>query len=181
MTDCAGIMLRPFNRDDFERLMSWVSTPEALGNWSAAFFKHPLDEDQLQRYLDSANQPNGRTIFTAVTPVGDAVGHVEISQIWPYLSSRLSRVLVAPCHRRLGIGRAMIARAIEFSFATHCVARIDVGVASGNLTAITCYRRLGFVEIGTWKHAMRVGAEMIDVIWMSLTQSAWTSHTKENA
>jgi hypothetical protein len=31
------IRLRPFDRPDFGRLISWFSTPEALGQWCAAF------------------------------------------------------------------------------------------------------------------------------------------------
>jgi hypothetical protein len=51
--DSIQIRLRPFDQTDFGRLISWVSTPEALGQWCAAFFRHPLDEHQLQRYLDT--------------------------------------------------------------------------------------------------------------------------------
>jgi hypothetical protein len=42
------LKLRPFSRTDFGRFISWVSTSEALGQWCAAFFRHPLDEEQLQ-------------------------------------------------------------------------------------------------------------------------------------
>ena len=90
------LKLRPFTQTDFGHLISWVSTPETLGQWCAAFFRHPLDEDQLQRYLDSASQPNVRTIFSALAPSGEAVGHIEVSMVWPHLSSRLSRIIVAP-------------------------------------------------------------------------------------
>jgi RimJ/RimL family protein N-acetyltransferase len=166
--DSILIRLRPFDQTDFGRLISWVSTPEALGQWCAAFFRHPLDEHQLQRYLDSASQPNARTIFTALTPSDEIVGHIEVSMIWPYLSSRLSRIIVAPDRRGEGIGGAMVARAAAFSFQTHHVARIDLGVAAENSVAIACYRRCGFDHVGTWPQAIRVGTQSIDVCWMTL-------------
>jgi RimJ/RimL family protein N-acetyltransferase len=167
------IKLRPFDQIDFERLISWVSTPEALGQWCGAFFRHPLDEHQLQRYLDSASQPNVRVIFTALTEPGEVVGHIEISTIWPYLSSRLSRVIVAPGRRGEGIGGAMVARAVAFSFETHHVAHIDLGVAADNATAIACYRRHGFDHVGIWPQAVCVGTQNIDVCWMTLTRMTW--------
>ena len=136
----AEITLRPFERSDFKRLISWVPTPEAHGQWCGSFFGYPLDESRLQRYLDSASQPNTRAIFTALLPSGEPVGHVEISNIWPYLSSRLSRVLVAPDRRQLGIGAGMVSRAVTFSFDTHHIDRIDLGVDIDNLVAIWCYR-----------------------------------------
>jgi RimJ/RimL family protein N-acetyltransferase len=165
------IRLRPFDQTDFGRLISWVSTPEALCQWCAAFFRHPLDEHQLQRYLDSASQPNVRTIFTALTPTDECVGHIEVSMIWPYLSSRLSRIIVAPGRRGEGIGGAMMARAAAFSFEIHHVARIDLGVAAENTMAIACYRRHGFDHVGTWPQAIRVGTQNIDVCWMTLTRT----------
>jgi RimJ/RimL family protein N-acetyltransferase len=168
------IRLRPFNRSDFEHLISWVATPQTLGQWCAAFFRHPLDEDQLQRYIDSASQPNVRTIFTALGPSGDALGHIEISMIWPHLSSRLSRVLVSPARRGEGLGGAMVALAASFSFEAHSVDRIDLGVAANNAPAIACYRRIGFSHVGTWPKAIPLGAETIDVCWMTLTRATWT-------
>jgi RimJ/RimL family protein N-acetyltransferase len=169
------IALRPFGRDDFDRLISWVGTPEALGVWCASFFSFPLDGAQLARYLESAGRPPRSTILTAVTPTGEAVGHVELSHVWPHLSSRLSRVLVAPERRRTGIGAAMVWRALALSFETHCVDRIDLGVSADNEAAIACYNRTGFEHVGTWPHAMEAGPRVIDVYWMTVTRRSWES------
>ena len=173
ITEPIQLKLRPFSQTDFGRLISWVSTPEMLGQWCAAFFRYPLDEDQLQRYLDSASQPNVRTIFTALALSGEAVGHIEVSMIWPHLSSRLSRIIVAPGRRGEGVGGAIVARADAFSFETHHVARIDLGVAAENALAIACYRRQGFDHVGTWPQAIRMGPQTIDVFWMTLMRTDW--------
>jgi RimJ/RimL family protein N-acetyltransferase len=167
------VTLRTFSLADFEHLISWVPTQQA--QWCAAFFQHPLDQNQLRRYLDSASQPNVRTIFAAVDQSGDTVGHVEISMIWPHLSSRLFRILVAPARRGEGIGGAMVARAVAFSFETHNVDRIDLGVAANNAPAIACYRKQGFAHVGTWLKAILVETVTIDVYWMTLTRAAWLS------
>jgi RimJ/RimL family protein N-acetyltransferase len=177
MEEIAGspdVALRSFVREDFGRLMSWVWSEAALVEWCAGFFRHPLDEAQLDRYLESSKQPNARAIRVAETSGGDPVGHVEISQIWPYLSSRLSRVLVAPDHRRRGIGSAMIAKALSFSFRQHHVSRIDLGVSAGNTAAIACYEKLGFRHVGTWPGGIVVGAAKIDVYWMTVMRDQWT-------
>jgi RimJ/RimL family protein N-acetyltransferase len=171
------ITLRPFESGDFKRLISWAPTPEAHGQWCGSSFGHPLDESRLQRYLDSAREPNTRAIFTALLPLGEPVGHVEISQIWPYLSSRLSRVLVAPDRRRLGIGGGMVSRAVAFSFDKHHVDRIDLGVDALNVVAINCYRRQGFKHVGTWPQAMEAGPNIIDVYWMTVSRAAWVSRS----
>jgi RimJ/RimL family protein N-acetyltransferase len=153
--------------------MSWVRSPEALAEWCAGFFRHPLDDAQLARYLKSSKQPHARVIWAAESG-GDHVGHVEISQIWPHLSSRLSRVLVAPDHRRRGIGSAMIGRALSFSFREHHVSHIDLGVSATNTAAIACYERLGFTHVGTWPDGITTGSGMIDVYWMAISRDQWS-------
>jgi RimJ/RimL family protein N-acetyltransferase len=137
------VALRPFAREDFGRLISWVRSEAALVEWCAGFFRHPLDDAQLDRYLESSKQPNARAIWVAETSDGDPVCHVEISQIWPHLSSRLSRVLVAPDYRRRGIGSAMIAKALSFSFRQHHVSRIDLGVSGGQRNSDCVLRKAG--------------------------------------
>jgi RimJ/RimL family protein N-acetyltransferase len=67
----------------------------------------------------------------------------------------------------------MVARAAGFSFETHHVARIDLGVAAENIVAIACYRRHGFDHVGTWPQAIRMGPQIIDVCWMTLTRINW--------
>jgi len=173
MNEIAGlpeVVLRSFAREDFGRLISWLRSDADLIEWCAAFFRYPLDDAQLDRYLESSKQPNARAIWAAETSGGDQVGHVEISQIWPHLSSRLSRVLVAPDWRRRGIGSAMIAKALSFSFHEHHVNRIDLGVSAANTIAIACNEKLGFTHVGTWPGGLLAGAQEIDVYWMTVTR-----------
>ena len=173
VTSPVQIALHPFGRDDFDRLISWLPTEDALVEWCAGFFRYPLNHAQLERYLESSKQPNTRAIFTARAQDGEAVGHIEVSQIWPHLSSRLSRVLVDPARRHRGIGSAMIRQALSFSFVQHGVDRIDLGVSAGNAVAIGCYAKLGFAEVGKWPNAIVAGSRTIDVVWMTLTREKW--------
>jgi RimJ/RimL family protein N-acetyltransferase len=157
----------------FDRLISWLPTEDDLVTWCAGFFRHPLTHAQLEQYLESSKQPNARVIFTARTPDGEAVGHIEVSQIWPHLSSRLSRVLVVPDHRHRGIGSMIIREALSFSFAQHCVDHIDLGVSASNFAAIGCYAKLGFAQVGKWSNAIVTGSHTVDVVWMTLARDKW--------
>ena len=168
-----AIALRPFGANDFEALKSWVPTAEALTQWCAAFFKFPLDDLQLRRYLDSAAQPHTREIFTAQTQTGEAIGHIEVSMIWPHLSCRLSRILVDPERRAHGVGRMMVSLAVSHAFDSHQVDRIDLGVSDDNAVAIGCYQREGFTHVGTWQNAIANEVRTINVYWMTLTRAAW--------
>lgn len=167
------IELRPFGNEHFDGLIAMVPTEATLVEWCGAYFRFPLDHAQLERYVETARQPSVRTIFAAEAPDTGVVGHVEISHIWPHLSSRLSRVLIAPGHRRRGIGTQMVLQALSLSFREHHVAHIDLGVSARNASAIGCYRKIGFKPVGTWPNAMAAGSHIIDVRWMSLTRRAW--------
>jgi RimJ/RimL family protein N-acetyltransferase len=164
------IDLVPFGSQDFDQFISWLPTEDDLIEWSAAFFSVPLTHSQLEAYVESAKLPNARLVFTARSIACEPVGHVEISHIWPHLSSLLSRVLVAPDKRHRGIGSAMVREAVTLSFERHQVDRIDLGVSAGNMVAIGCYSKLGFEQVGRWQKAILVGSGTIDVAWMTLTR-----------
>jgi RimJ/RimL family protein N-acetyltransferase len=173
------IELTPFGREDFDQLISWLPTEGDLVEWCAAFFNYPLTHSQLERYLKSSKTPNARHIFTARTLEDGPVGHIEISQIWPHLSSRLSRVLIAPDQRGRGLGTGMISKALSLSFRQHCVDRVDLGVSSTNLMAIGCYAKLGFAQVGLWSNAIVAGSRALDVVWMTLTRDRWAQSCAE--
>jgi RimJ/RimL family protein N-acetyltransferase len=163
-----------FGIEDFDRLISWLPAEADLVEWCAAFFRYPLTRAQLERYLEGSKEPNVREIFTARADEGEAVGHIEISQIWPHLSCRLSRILVAPGKRRRGIALSMVAQALCRTFDFHHVDRVDLGVSANNLAAIGCYKKLGFAQVGSWQRAIMAGSHSIDVVWMTITRDRWT-------
>lgn len=167
------INLVRFGIEDFDRLISWLPGEADLVEWCAAFFRYPLTHSQLERYLESSKEPNVREIFTARADDGEAVGHVEISQIWPHLSSRLSRILVAPSKRRRGIALSMVTQALTRTFDVHRADRVDLGVSANNLAAIGCYKKLGFAQVGSWPNAITAGSYSIDVVWMTMTRDRW--------
>jgi RimJ/RimL family protein N-acetyltransferase len=176
----ARINLVRFGVQDFDRLMSWLPAEADLVDWCAAFFRYPLTHAQLERYLQSSERPNVREIFTARSDDAEAVGHIEISQIWPHLSSRLSRILVAPGKRHRGIALSMVAQAVSRTFDVHGVDRVDLGVSSNNIAAIGCYKKVGFAQVGLWPSAIIAGSHNIDVVWMTMTRDRWNESCDGN-
>jgi RimJ/RimL family protein N-acetyltransferase len=174
------VTLHPFAREDFPRLISWLPTEADLIEWCAAFFRYPLTDAQLERYLASAKQPNSRVILTARTIDGEGIGHIEVSQIWPHLSTRLSRVLVAPEWRRRGIASSMVSQTLWISFDQYLADRVDLGVSAANVTAIGCYAKLGFKQVGTWSNAIAAGPTIVDVLWMTMTRETWARSARRS-
>jgi hypothetical protein len=53
----AEITLRPFERSDFKRLISWVPTPEAHGQWCAVALGRASRSCRAQPYLAVPIEP----------------------------------------------------------------------------------------------------------------------------
>ena len=77
------MVLRPFDRTDFPRLISWIESPDFLYQWAGPFFTYPLEDAQLDRYLLLATgDPPTRRIFTALEATGGELnGRVEIQTL----------------------------------------------------------------------------------------------------
>jgi len=75
-------------------------------------------------------------------------------------------------YRKLGLGRRLMATAIEFAAATKSLEWIDLKVFAHNTPARSLYGELGFVEIGVVRDRFRIGGQSIDDVIMTLDLSA---------
>lgn len=163
------IALRKFERNDQERLLTWVDDPIELAHWAGATFQFPLTMDQLDKYRlsESAAAP-GKKIFVAYDEESsEVVGHVELSDIWPNLSARIARVLVNPDLRGRRMGGDIVNAAAELARRTFGVSRVDLGFRRENEAAYKCYERIGFITAGYWPRAIKTDVFDIDVVWMT--------------
>lgn len=76
-------------------------------------------------------------------------------------------VYVAPEHRRSGLGRAIVGRAIEEARAMGVEALI-LSVDAQNAPALALYRALGFTAWGVERDAFRADGEPVDEVHMTL-------------
>ena len=165
--------LRPFQPQDYPRLLGAIDSLQALVQWAGPYFHFPLDEDQLEAYRASGTGPTAtRRIYTACDSAGKAIGHVELNDIDGY-SARLCRVLVDPGLRRRGYGRALVRRALRIGFDELGLKRIDLGVFDFNTAAIRCYELEGFVREGHLRQARRVGDEIWSLDLMAILADEW--------
>ena len=110
------IRLVPFVRADSEQLIGWVSSSEELFAWAGNTFTHPLDQRQLDGHLEREESHN-RIFKALLTSNGAPVGHVQL-----YLGERergsgtICRLLVAPEHRRSGVGTSIVAALLDLAF-----------------------------------------------------------------
>jgi RimJ/RimL family protein N-acetyltransferase len=166
--------LKPYSRDDFERLIVWAPTPEALMLWTGMVFTYPLTRDQLEKHLVFAEKyPERRKIWNA-TDGDTVVGHIELNNIWDHdRKATICRVLIDPAVRGKGLGKEMVKTVVRFGFEELSLHRIDLSAWSHNTAAIRCYEACGFTREGVQRDCRRMGDEWWDAVQMSILEHEW--------
>jgi len=169
------IELQPFGREDFARLIQWASSPELVLQWSGGGFTYPLDEQQLERYLQGAeNDPPLRKIYCAVD-AGAVVGHIELNNItWTHRSASIARVLVGdPAARGKGYGEQMMRKIMQLGFEELGLHRLELNVYDFNEPAIRLYEKLGFVKEGLMRETRWINGVFWSHYHMSMLEHEW--------
>ncbi len=169
--------LVPFERRDFARLRSWITSPEFLLQWAGPIFDYPLDDSQLENYVRIAESAAPlRRIYRAENKHDRAViGHIELDHVDPRnKSATVCRVLVGqPSLRRKGVGMQMMQKLLGIGFEKLGLHRIDLVVFDFNEAAIRCYEKAGFVREGCLRESRRMGHEYWTLYQMSILEQEW--------
>jgi RimJ/RimL family protein N-acetyltransferase len=120
-----------------------------------------------RRYLRAVRRHRDAAVFVAETENG-IVGRLSLARD-PHPASRHVAdlgLMVAAGHRRRGIGRALLERAVEWAQATG-VRKLELHVFPHNEPAIRLYEQFGFVREGLRRDHYRRGAGYVDAILMA--------------
>ena len=134
-------------------------TSGALKGLAADALERPLSEIGWQRCF-VAFSADSSSIVADVNLKGDA------------LRTGLHRcelgIGIERPYRNQGLGRRLMATAIEFAVSAQSLRWIDLKVFAHNTPARALYRKLGFVEIAVVRDRFRIGGERIDDVLMTL-------------
>jgi RimJ/RimL family protein N-acetyltransferase len=140
------ITLRPFNINDVPTILSWCKDKHAFRLWSADRYKDfpAQPEEMLEQYKGDNMYP-----FTAF--VGETiVGHILLR--YPTEDRTVVRfgfVIVDDSKRGKGYGKHMLRLAIDYAQRELGAQKITLGVFCDNLSAVECYKSVGFRITGT--------------------------------
>jgi len=171
MTENPSVSLEPFEERDAERLLRWIRSEAEMFCWAGHSFTWPLDVNQLVRYARSTGPPT-RWIWRARSN-GQICGHLELKVDRPHRSAQLNRVLVAPDRRGRGVGRSMVAAALEEGFGELALHRIGLRVYDANESGIALYRSLGFTVEGHLRETTSTSRGFWSAYEMSLLEDEW--------
>lgn len=170
------IKLENFERSDFTQLIEWMDSPKFLFQWGGQTFSFPLNEQQLDNYIQNSHPSAVETLIYRVVleETDEVIGHINLQIDWINKSARLGKVLVGK--RSLtgqGIGQLMIKKVLIIAFEQLKLHRVSLGVLDFNLTAIACYEKAGFVREGLIREARNMGNAFYSVWEMSILENEW--------
>jgi len=170
------VRLIPFTKKDFAQVLEWIKSPELLIQWAGPhLFTYPLNEDQLQAYLQYGEGEHSQAkIFKVVNERTETCGHIELGAIRrENETATICRVFVDPRFRGKGLCFEAVQQVLAIGFRELGLRRIDLRVFGFNTVAIRCYERAGMVKEGLLRKATRVGDRYWDTMMMAILREEW--------
>jgi RimJ/RimL family protein N-acetyltransferase len=121
-----------------------------------------------RRYLRAIRRYPHAAVYVAEAEDGTIVGRLSIARDQHPASRHVADLglMVAQSHRRQGIGRALLAAAVDWA-RENDVRKLELHVFPYNEAAIALYEGFGFVAEGYRKKHYRQGEELVDAILMA--------------
>lgn len=127
---------RPATLEDLVTAASWIRTPQECEMWAGWRVHFPIDLDTLPAAIEfSTHDAYAWTIADRLVAFGQIVTRSSGRR-------HLARIIVDPASRRQGHGEAFV-RAL---LARVCGNLVSLNVSAHNASAVSLYRRLGFVD-----------------------------------
>lgn len=194
----ASVRVRPATHDDATDLAALVRSIDIRS--TALTSRTPSDGTELAARIDSVLDEDSRVVLVACDDAGQLLGMLaarrdELSAVETTAVLHVTHLLVEPDSRRRGIGRALLAAAVQIAEEQgieHLVASAAAGSREGNrylsrlgfaplvvrrmATTSTLRRSLGMTDVrdrvAVLRRARRVRAERVAFVGRAATRNA---------
>ena len=144
--------LRPFNINDATTILSWCKDKHAFRLWSADRYKEfpAQPEEMMEQYEGDNMYPLTAVVGDERLRVGEQSSGMIIGHILLRFPSedksviRFGFVIVDDLKRGKGYGKQMLRLAIDYAREELGAKQITLGVFCDNLSAVGCYKSVGF-------------------------------------
>jgi putative acetyltransferase len=167
----AEVSVREAEPEDAEQLIAYVQrlSEEPHSNIALSPGEFTLTVEEERRVL-ADYAAAGNSVYLVAECAGEIVGTLSCSGGTRQATRHVASlgISVARPWRNRGIGRTLMARAIEWARGTGIVKRIELDVFARNEVAIHLYERFGFAVEGRRRQAVCRDGEYLDDLVMAL-------------
>jgi RimJ/RimL family protein N-acetyltransferase len=158
------VILTPFQRNDFGRLISWIGSKELLVTIAGSHWTYPLTAEQLEVYLAD---PRSHAFNIVDEEQNATIGHAELV-LSDDGTCKIDKLIIGdPAYRGKGLCPQVMEELKTFAF-THLPAHtVELNVFDWNSGAIRCYEKVGFEVSATKQQTFEVD----DQQWVAINMS----------
>ena len=172
----SNIMLREYQKEDFEEIRKWVNDSETVVNLDKEFvFPHTekVTESFLNERLED-NNPNYKGFVIADMKTEEYIGQIDLMDIdWINRTATLGIIIGSKKNRGKGIGTEAIKLLQEFAFNRLNLHRLELALRDYNLNGYHCYVKCGFKEEGRKRQNLFILGRYTDTILMSILKKEY--------
>ena len=160
-SEAAGCLIEPMNEHDLLEVVE-IEESTGLSQWGWDAYRAELSKPEsvmLVARNRGPRSPDGRNLG------GSIAARINADEL------HVNNIGVRPGSRRLGIGGALLAAALDAAAGRGAVTAV-LEVRAGNAAALSLYGRFGFVVVGERKNYYREPAENAKIMTMRLAPKA---------
>jgi len=135
------ISLEKIDSSSYDKLISWIDSPEALMQFAGPSYSFPLTKEQLEKSAEDSTRFAYKVVDTSSNTT---IGHAEI-----HLTNDgaiLRRILIGDTNMRgRGLCSPLIDQLLQIVFGELNQVKVELNVFDWNTSAIKCYEKAGFV------------------------------------
>ncbi|MCR4787586.1 MAG: GNAT family N-acetyltransferase [Lachnospiraceae bacterium] len=174
------LKLRPYKRNDAEKVASWITSEKEFYEWSAGKLgDYPATADTLNAFSEKVAEDDSVYQMIAADD-NEAVGYLILR--YPEENQRHIRigfVVLDPARRGRGYGIGMVSLALKYAFGILRAKRVTLGVFENNDIARKAYRTAGFIETGM-NEKYEINGKIMNCIEMEARFEAGSKSVEEN-
>lgn len=180
------VRLRALRADDLEFHLRWRNDPEVV-RWATG--AHPGFGPVTREALEPCHEARlredprqGRTFTVEERDGGRPIGMADYRDLDPFAGRATVGITIGERgHWGGGYGSEALGLLVGHLFGACRLHRVELDTWSGNERAVRAFRRLGFVEEGRRRAAVRVGEEWYDSMEFGLLRDAWAARHPPSA
>lgn len=165
MTMAHTVTLRAPEPDDTDRLYLWENDP---GTAEVPVNGAPLSRLQVWNYIQNYSaDPLGTGELRLIAECGgEAVGHVDLTEIDVRNSRAQVSVYIDAAHRGRGLGRQALAAMVRHARRVLALHQVWALVACDNAASLALFKSLDFKPAGRLRSWLRRDGRWIDVVML---------------